>query len=104
MNSKCIRHSINKIQSENHRIGTYEINKIYGLALGYQSYLERDSYLNNFFNRHIVLIFSLIRTDFFVNLLKPLSDFWLGIVKLKKQNIWKKKSEELISIAWHSKR
>ena len=51
LNKKCLRHSINRIQSKNHRIGTYEINmislrcfddKIYiqnkgcdGLALGY---------------------------------------------------------------------
>ena len=53
LNNKCIRHSMNRIQSKDHRIGTYEINKIYlscfddkiyienngddGLALGYQS-------------------------------------------------------------------
>ena len=52
-NNKCIRHSINSIQSKNHRIGTYEMiktslscfnDKIYiqnngydRLALGYQS-------------------------------------------------------------------
>ena len=28
LNNKCIRHSMNRIQSKNHRIGTYEINKI----------------------------------------------------------------------------
>ena len=27
-NKKCLRHSINRIQSKNDRIGTYEINKI----------------------------------------------------------------------------
>ena len=53
LNNKCIRHSMNRIQSKDHRIGTYEINKISlscfdgktyiqnngydGLALGYQS-------------------------------------------------------------------
>ena len=52
-NKKCIRHSMNRNQSKDHRIGTYEINKISlscfdekvciqnngydGLALGYQS-------------------------------------------------------------------
>ena len=51
MNNKCLRHSVNRIQSKYHRIRTYEINrtslscfdeKIYiqsngydGLALGY---------------------------------------------------------------------
>ena len=53
LNKKCLRHSINKIQSKDHRVGIYEINKIClscfdnkiciksngcdGLALGYQS-------------------------------------------------------------------
>ena len=53
LNNKCLKHSMNRIQSKNHRIGTYEINKISlscfddkihilnsgydGVALGYQS-------------------------------------------------------------------
>ena len=53
LNKKCLRHSMNRIQSKDYKIGTYEINnislscyddKIYisnngydGLALGYQS-------------------------------------------------------------------
>ena len=28
LNKKCLRHSMNRIQSRHHRIGTYEINKI----------------------------------------------------------------------------
>ena len=28
LNNKCIRHSMNRIQSKHHRIGVYEINKI----------------------------------------------------------------------------
>ena len=28
LNNKCIRHSMNRIQSKDHLIGTYEINKI----------------------------------------------------------------------------
>ena len=51
LNQKSVRHLMNRIQRKNHRIGTYEINKIslscfhdkihilnngyYGLALGY---------------------------------------------------------------------
>ena len=51
LNKKCLRHSMNRIQSKDHKIGTYEINKISlscfddkiyiqnngcdGLALGY---------------------------------------------------------------------
>ena len=27
-NQKCLRHLMNRIQSKNHKIGTYEINKI----------------------------------------------------------------------------
>ena len=53
LNKKCLRHSMNNIQSKDHKIGTYEINKVSlfcfddkiniqdnecdGLALGYQS-------------------------------------------------------------------
>ena len=33
LNNKCIRHSMNKIQRKDHRIGTYEINEIHCLAL-----------------------------------------------------------------------
>ena len=28
LKNKCIRHTMNRIQSKEHRIGTYEINKI----------------------------------------------------------------------------
>ena len=28
LNKECLRHSMNRIQSENHQIGIYEINKI----------------------------------------------------------------------------
>ena len=28
LNNKCLRHSMNRIQSKDHGIGTYEINKI----------------------------------------------------------------------------
>ena len=27
LNKKCLRHSMNRIQSKDHKIGTYEINK-----------------------------------------------------------------------------
>ena len=53
LNKKCLRHSMNRIQSKDHKIGIYEINQISlscfddksyiqnnacdGLALGYQS-------------------------------------------------------------------
>ena len=28
LNKKCLRHSMNRIRSKNHRIGIYEINKV----------------------------------------------------------------------------
>ena len=45
LNKKCLRHSMNRIQSKDHKIEIYEINKISlscfdrcdGLVLGYQS-------------------------------------------------------------------
>ena len=41
LNNRCLRHSMNRIQSKNHRIQTYKIhilsNGYDGLALGYQS-------------------------------------------------------------------
>ena len=33
LNNKCVRHSMNRIQSKDHKIRTYEINKISCLAL-----------------------------------------------------------------------
>ena len=57
LNNKCLRHSMNRIEIKDHRIGTYEINKISlpcfdnkiniqnngcdKLALGYQSYQNK---------------------------------------------------------------
>ena len=57
LNKKCIRHSVNRIQSKDRKIRIYQINKIllssfddkiciqnneyYGLALRYQSYLQK---------------------------------------------------------------
>ena len=53
LNKKCLRHSMNRTQSKDHRIGTYKIDKIFlscfdheiyiqlnGLALGYLSCLN----------------------------------------------------------------
>ena len=33
LNNKCIRHSMNRIRSKNHRIGTYEIKKFHCFVL-----------------------------------------------------------------------
>ena len=85
---------MNRIQSEDHRIGTYKINKISltcfddkicilkngydGLSLRKNSYL--NNYLKRFFVKHIALIFSLIR--------KAVFSFYKNIVRL---------------LTWHSK-
>ena len=41
LNKKCLRHSLNRIQSKDHRIGAYEINKI---SL---SYFDDKIYIQN---------------------------------------------------------
>ena len=48
LNNKCLRHSMNRIQSKGHKIGTYEINKIslscfYIQNNGYDGYLGYQS-------------------------------------------------------------
>ena len=78
LNNKCIRHSMNRIQCKDHRIGKYKINKISlscfddktyiqnngydGLALGYPELIRKNSYLNNHLKKSflssILLLFS----------------------------------------------
>ena len=64
LNKKCIRHSMNRIQSKDHKIGTHQIkkillscfdNKIYIqnngydiLALDYQVEWKKNSYLDSY--------------------------------------------------------
>ena len=33
LNKKCLRHSVNRIQSKNHKIGAYKTNKIFFVLL-----------------------------------------------------------------------
>ena len=37
LNNKCLRHSMNRIQSKNHKTGTYEIDKNFALTIKYIS-------------------------------------------------------------------
>ena len=39
LNNECLRHSMNRIQNKNHKIGTYEINKFFfhGFIIKYVS-------------------------------------------------------------------
>ena len=83
LKNKCLIHSMNRIQSKDHRIGTYEINKISLSYFDDKIYIQntnmirvnykKNSYLNNYseklFVQHIVLIFSLIRTGFLSSIL-----------------------------------
>ena len=83
LNDKCLRHSMNRIQSKDHRIGTYEINKISLSCFNDKIYIQNNGYddliiirvnykrtvilitiKKSFFVKHIVLIFSLARTAF----------------------------------------
>ena len=65
LSNKSLRHSMNRIQSKDYGIETYEINKIS---------------LSCFVNK---TIFSLIRTAFLSSILP---DFWPGIISLKNAN------------------
>ena len=44
LNYKCLRHSMNRIQSKHHRIGTYEINKISLSCFDEKIYLQNNGY------------------------------------------------------------
>ena len=66
LNNKCIRPSMNKIQSKDHRIETYEIKIISLSCCDDKIHIQNNRYdLKSFFVKDIVLIFSLIRTAFF---------------------------------------
>ena len=63
LNNKCIRHSKNRIQTKDHRTGTYEINKILLSCFGDKMYIQNNGYgrlvlitiQKCFFIKHIVL-------------------------------------------------
>ena len=44
LNKKCLRHSMNRIQSKGHEIGTYEINKIFFCCFDYKIYIQNNGY------------------------------------------------------------
>ena len=39
LNKKCLRHSINRIQNKDHKIGTYEIKEIFLSCFGNKTYI-----------------------------------------------------------------
>ena len=44
LNKKCLRHSMSRIQSKGHEIGTYEINKIFFCCFDYKIYIQNNGY------------------------------------------------------------
>ena len=44
LNKKCVRHSMNRIQSKGQRIGTYEINKISLSRIDDKIYIQNNGY------------------------------------------------------------
>ena len=44
LNNKCIKHSMNKSQSKDHRIGTHEINKISLCCFDDKIYIQNNGY------------------------------------------------------------
>ena len=44
LNNKCIRHLINRIQTKDHRIGTYEINEISLSCFNDKIYIQSNEY------------------------------------------------------------
>ena len=83
LNKKCLRHSMNRIQSKDYRIGNYEINKISLSHFDDKIYIQHTfSSQNNFF----VILFA-----------------WH--IKFKKRKALEKElSEELTPVVWHPNR
>ena len=44
LNKKCLKHSINRTQNKDHRIGTYEINKISFSCFDDKIYIQNNGY------------------------------------------------------------
>ena len=42
LNKICLRHSMNRIQSKDHNIGTYEINKIFVSCFNDKIYIQNN--------------------------------------------------------------
>ena len=81
LNLKCIRHTMNRIESKHHRIRTSEILQNFNVLFWWQKLYQKHwiqwisswvlklivktvIYLERFFVKHIVLIISLIGTSF----------------------------------------
>ena len=77
LKKKCLGHSMKRLQSKDHRIGTYEINKIlscfddkiYNQSNGCYRLVISITTKKSFFVKQIVLISRLIRTAFLSRIL-----------------------------------
>ena len=61
LNKKCLRHSMDRIQSKGHRIGTYETNKISLTCFDHNIYIQNNGY--------DAWLFFLVSTAFLSNIL-----------------------------------
>ena len=110
LNKKCVRHSMNRIEGKDHKIGTYEIDKFFlscfddkmsiqnngcdEFALGYYKktatsitlfFFKRFCKAScfNFFPGQNSFVANHISFNFLSGQSGFLSDFWLGILNLK---------------------
>ena len=80
LNNKCLRHSMNRIQSKTHTIGTYKINKFSLLCFDDKTYIKTMDMMDqilviriNFLKKTVTLI--TIQNSFFVKLQKYCFNF-----------------------------
>ena len=114
LNKECIRHSMNRVQSKDHRIGIYEINKISLSCFHEKMYIQNDFvswlpklirkniYLNKYLKNILCQAYCFnfqfnwdsffVKHNFFFNFqsMKILPDFWLDILNLKNARHLKK--------------
>ena len=120
LNNLCIRHSMDRIQSKYHRIGTYEINKIslscyddkiyseqwiWWISSWLSEFIRKNSYLNNYLSflvKHFVSISSLISTAFLTTC-KNIVRLLAWHIKFEKRKALKKwLNKELMPIVWYT--
>ena len=117
LNKKCFRHSMNRIQSRDRNIGTYEINKTSLFCFYNKIYIQingcdglalslKNRYLNNY--QKTVILITIKRAFFQANCFNFFSPdrtaFLTVILNLKNAKNLKKIIEELMPIVWHANR
>ena len=95
---------MNTIQSKNHKIGTYEINKISLSCFEDKMYIQNNGFILK--QRQIVLIFSLVRTAFLSSIFLLIFSlvgltFLPSILNCEKRKVLKKElNEELMLVVY----